>query len=254
MTSTNPEAQVDDDWYAESFGHLYPTLYAHRTIEAARPEAGFAAEVLKLGPQDQVLDLCCGTGRHMIHLLEHTGNVTGLDYSPELLHIAQGQLPVRVRLVRGDMRMHPFQNTFDVVTNFFTSFGYFEDDEENASVIRQIASSLRPNGRVYMDYLNPTHLRQNLDPSSKRRAGEYTIIENRWVQTAIPRVKKTTEVWAGEKLVARLGESVRMYALSEMQSMYESAGLTVDAVYGNHTGARYAHNEPRMILVARKVR
>ena len=115
------DTNIAEDWHQRSFGALYPVLYAHRNVEAAAPEAAFAAQRLGLRPDDRVLDLCCGNGRHMVHLLRHTPRVVGLDYSPDLLALASEQLGNSAGLVRGDMRAVPFGAVFDAVTNFFTS-------------------------------------------------------------------------------------------------------------------------------------
>src|SRR5690606_28759768 len=127
---------VDEDWFAHAFDALYPVIYAHRTVEAATAEAAFAIEQLKLCNTCSVLDLCCGNGRHMFHLLKHTPRVFGLDYSPALLAIARKQLAGAGLLLRGDMRAIPFEWVFDALSNFFTSFGYFTYEEENLAVAR----------------------------------------------------------------------------------------------------------------------
>lgn len=243
---------VERDWFAEAFDALYPIVYGHRTVEAAAPEAGFAVENLGMTAEDHVLDLCCGNGRHMVHLLAAAGTVTGLDYSPDLLGFARAQLGAAARLVRGDMRVIPFQNCFDVVTNFFTSFGYFVDEEENLSVARGIARALRPGGRFFMDYLNPVHVKAHLVPESERESGGYTIREHRWIDHAARRVNKRMEVFRQGQLVSETGESVRLYPEKELRDLLASAGLSVGEVYGDYDGRPAADDRPRLIVVGKR--
>lgn len=116
-------SSIDEHWYKRSFVAQYGVVYAHRSVEAAVREAAFAVSQLVIDGSERVLDLCCGNGRHMGHLLRRTPHVTGLDYSRELLAAARDTLGPEAALVRGDMRALPFDGVFDAVTSFFTSFG-----------------------------------------------------------------------------------------------------------------------------------
>ncbi len=247
---TPPE--VDPAWYAKAFDTLYPLVYAHRSVESARTEAGFAMHELGLEHCGKILDLCCGGGRHLLHLSEYCGELVGLDYSADLLRIADDHLPENVLLVRGDMRALPFEGSFCAVVNFFTSYGYFQTDDENAQVLRQIAGALRPGGKFFMDYLNPDHVRANLAPRSERALGERQIIEERWMDFERQRVNKRTRVYRGDALESESEESVRLYSLEEMRCGLASAGLEVDRVYGDYGGLEYTATAPRMMFVGHR--
>jgi SAM-dependent methyltransferase len=243
---------VDQAWYETAFSALYPVVYAHRTREAARPEAAFAAQRLELSANDLVLDLCCGNGRHMAHLREKTRRVVGLDFSADLLRIARQGCAAGTCVVQADMRAAPFVNVFDVVTNFFTSFGYFVTDEENAAVVNVIARALKPGGRFFIDYVNPAYLRNNLVPHSTRYHHEFTIVEDRWLDQAMPRVNKRTTLLCRSNIVATFEESVRLYTHAEMAAMIAGAGLALHATFGDYAGADFGEAYPRMILLGAK--
>jgi len=249
MSKLNPEVAVEEDWYASAFDALYPVVYAHRTVEAAAPESAFAIQQLRLCDSCAVLDLCCGNGRHMKHLLRHTPRVIGLDYSPVLLGLAQRLLGGDGALLRGDMRAIPFNESFDAVANFFTSFGYFTNEAENLAVAEGIARALKPRGRFFMDYLNPVHVAANLEGESSRMAGDYEIIERRWLDNETCRVNKTMVVQLDGVEVNRSSESVRLYEQDELVALLDSAGLKVEAIYGDYEGSKVADNLPRQIVV-----
>lgn len=250
MASDHTQETVRDDWYRDAFGVLYPLIYAHRTVEAAAPEARFAIERCGLTPGDRVLDLCCGNGRHMVHLLSTTPHVVGLDFSAHLLDRARTVIGPHGALVRADMRAIPFEGCFDLVTNFFTSFGYFLSTDENAAVVDGIARALKPGGRFFLDYINRNWAEQTLDPESERTQGPYRIHERRWI--AEERVNKSTRVYEGDRLVQELSESVRLYSLGELHALLGESGLRVEAVYGDYTGVPMDAFKPRMIAVGRK--
>ena len=153
-----PAGDVPPDWFEAAFGALYPVVYAHRTVESAAPEARFALARTGVGRGDRVLDLCCGGGRHMVHLLQSGARVTGADYSAALLGRARAALAGSdAALVRADMRRLPFAGVFDAVFSFFTSFGYFADEDDNLEAAREMCRVLKPGGRLFMDYMHADH-------------------------------------------------------------------------------------------------
>src|SRR5437764_3462533 len=125
-------------WYQEWFGEAYLELYSHRDENEARQQvAFFRAEVGEIaGP---ILDLACGSGRHIQELKALGYRALGCDLSYTLLRtgVAEyGPMP----LARADMRQLPFCNgSFAGLVNFFTSFGYFATEEENAQVVREVS-------------------------------------------------------------------------------------------------------------------
>ena len=240
----------ESEWYADAFGPLYPAVYAHRTVEAAEPESAFAAQCLHLSEGDRVLDLACGKGRHMVHLLQYTRNVVGLDYSAELLRIARHRVVPGAKLVRADMRAIPFVCCFDAVTSFFTSFGYFDNDAENEAVLHAIGTLLRQGGRFYIDHANKANLVATLVAESTRESGPYTITERRCIEGK--RVNKATVVTEDGETAAEWWESVRLYDPGEFESMLNHAGLVVDAFHGDCTGEALDSESPRMIVVGHK--
>lgn len=248
----NRNAEVAHDWYRRSFDALYPVIYAHRTVESAAPEAAFAARQLELNEGKSVLDLACGNGRHLAHLLQRTRRAVGLDYSAALLARARETVGRRAGLVRADMRAVPFAGAFDAVTNFFTSFGYFFEDAENLRTVRSVAQALKPGGRFFIDYMNRAHVEATLVPRSRRRIGEYEVAEERWIDARRRRINKTMAVYKGDVRLENLEESVRLYESDELQQLLAAGGLTVDRFFGDFTGEPYGRNSPRMILVGRK--
>jgi len=250
---TPHDSPIDSEWYETAFDALYPLIYAHRTVEAAAPEVRFAIDRLGLQPEHNVLDLACGNGRHLVHLVDCVACAAGLDYSAELLQIARHQLGRLGRLVRADMRSLPFsEGAFDAVLNFFTSFGYFPTDAENREVVRGIARVLKPDGVFLLDFLNPPYVESTLVPYSTREEHGFVIDERRWINRANNRINKTTEVKRGGKVVMESGGSVQLYDYSALHALFREAGLQVEAVYGDFDGADLDADQPRMILIGRK--
>jgi len=244
-------------WYVHSFGRDYAELYAHRDDDEA--EADVRALIALIAPkkQDPLLDLGCGTGRHLV-ALQRAGfqTLVGLDLSSDLLAIAAERLrPIAsesARLIRVDMRNIPYESYFATVLSLFTSFGYFEQDEANMAVLRAVERALRPGGQLLLDHLNRAHVRANLVPSETQELDGRHLHFRRGVTTDGRRVKKTTRVVEQDGTVKVFHESVRMYTLDEMEEMLSKAGFLNVRSYGSLLGDAYSLESPRLVLVAEK--
>lgn len=240
------------EWYEQSFGADYLIVYRHRDMEVASREVRKMIRWLGLPPGSEVLDLCCGMGRHSLALAEAGFRVTGLDLSEALLEEAKkADHGRRVTWVRGDMRKLPFDNhRFEAVVNLFTSFGYFAEDGENGQVLREIRRVLKDGGPFLIDYLNPEHVVRNLVPFSERTVSGVKIREYRSVEDGF--VKKKITLDDGQKGIREYWERVRLYSRKQMEQMLADAGLAVSAVYGGYDQEQFDHNNsPRMIFVGR---
>jgi SAM-dependent methyltransferase len=129
---------------------LYDPLYA--TFK------DYAAEVDRLreliGKRRTLLDVACGTGKHLELLREHY-DVAGLDLDPELLAIARERLP-GVELHEGDMTDFDLGRRFDVVTCLFSSIGYVVTVERLHEAITAMARHLERGGLLVVEpWLRP---------------------------------------------------------------------------------------------------
>ena len=156
-------------WYKEWFGTEYLELYAHRN----QGRGGGAHRLcqprsLVANNPRAVLDLACGAGRHTAAALRSRGiRALGVDLSLTLL-IEPPRLPsVAAGHVLSALRRRA---AFDWVLNFFTSFGYFENEEENLQVLREIFRVLSPGGRCLVDLFIRDKVVANLVPHEQQRA------------------------------------------------------------------------------------
>jgi 2-polyprenyl-3-methyl-5-hydroxy-6-metoxy-1,4-benzoquinol methylase len=124
-------------------------LFTYRddlTDERSDMEVVSLVKLLELNSRMKILDLACGFGRHANRLAALGHSVTGVDYIPGFLELARqkaAELGVQVDYRQGDMRQVSFEEEFDRVLLLFTSFGYFEDSE-NEQVVENMARALKP--------------------------------------------------------------------------------------------------------------
>ncbi len=150
-------------WFASWFdSEYYHLLYNHRNDEEAQQFLKNLALALPPFQNKKALDLCCGKGRHSRWLVEQGFQVTGFDLSPHSIKEAKKMGPESIHYEVRDMRADLGTEEFDFVFNLFTSFGYFDEPEENALVLEQIHDALQPGGYFIHDFLNPSGVLRNL--------------------------------------------------------------------------------------------
>src|SRR5262249_48327603 len=118
-----------------------------------------------------VLDLCCGPGRHAIPLAKRGLKVTAVDRSPFLLDRGRERARLEdltVEFVESDMREFRRPGVFDLALSLLTSFGYFAAREEDVQVLRNVRTSLRPEGVFVMDMVGKEWLARHFQPTRSR--------------------------------------------------------------------------------------
>jgi SAM-dependent methyltransferase len=96
-----------------------------------------------------LLDVACGTGKHMELLKKHF-DVEGLDLDADMLTIARQRLP-GVKLHHGDMLDFDLLRQFDVVTCLFSSIAYAGTPEKLARALRTLTAHLASGGVLVVE-------------------------------------------------------------------------------------------------------
>lgn len=239
---------ISKEWYKNWFGNEYLTVYAHRDQKEARELIELIQKYIQLRSDAYILDLCCGQGRHALTLAKKGYFVVGADLSRTLLEAAKFKATDqdRARFVQADMRYLPLKKSFDLVLNLFTSFGYFETDQENKSVFYQFCDVLKKDGRFVFDYLNPDHVIGNLVSRQKEKVGNLQIDLERFIEG--DRVEKVIKLSRDDHKRV-FYESVKMYQPQEIFNMMDESGLNIQHVFGDYQGTEFKHNSPRLVII-----
>lgn len=225
-------------WVVEAFGPWYPTIYPHRDEAEAERLFATVADVVELAGA-RILDVGCGTGRHLPGIRERGGEPVGLDLSPSLLEEAAR---TGVPLVRGDMRALPFaEGRFDGLTSLFTSFGYFSRDEDR-TVVQEAVRVLRPGGFHVLDFLNRDRVLAHPNPESERESRGWRIRERRRIEDedggrVVKRVTVLGE--SSEEPVVDYEERVNLWGAAELTELLRASGLRVLREWGEYDGASF---------------
>ncbi|MBI5365738.1 MAG: methyltransferase domain-containing protein [Planctomycetes bacterium] len=247
-----PAPARSHDLFGADYLHFYrPILTPERTAR----EVDFLQRVLGLCPEDRVLDLCCGHGRHAIALAARGYRVTGVDLSAPAVALARraaraAGVADRIRFVRGDMRRPPVADgPYHAVVNLFSSFGYF-DDAANAELLRRLFAALRPGGRLLLDLRNREHWVRHPHPVHCREIGSDLFVDFSEFDPLVGRLAvRRLFVRAGRRREVRL--SFRLYAYTELRDLLAAIGFSDLQVWGGF-GEPYSCDAERMIVAARR--
>jgi SAM-dependent methyltransferase len=241
---------MNTPWYKNWFGDAYKRLYPHRDFQEAEGQVAYVLRELPVTPAWRILDVGCGQGRHLEILRNQNFSFCyGLDLSLPLLKDARAKgLPV----MRGDMGHLPLRFTsFDLVTSFFTSFGYFATLEADVEVLAQYVSVLKPGGFLFLDLINKEYLLNNLVPEDKAFIDGAEVRQKRHVEGSI--VIKQIEIRSPQGGTEKFEERVRLYGLDEMLALAKRFSLNHLKTFGNEKGEAYhARQSPRMSLLLQK--
>ncbi len=238
------------DWFKEWFNSdLYLKVYNHRGSEDAEKLVDLILSFINPVKQSKILDSACGVGRHSNYLAEKGFNVFGFDLSKNLLLEASERAKeknLNVKYLLTDIRTACFKTKFDIILNMFTSFGYFENDEENFCFFRNAKSFLKDDGYLVIDYFNPIYLRSNLVVNSHKLFNDILIDEHRLFEGN--RIKKKINI-KNENDVFEFEESVALYEFCELKSRFEEMNFKILKTFGDYSGHDFVEEKSERIIL-----
>ncbi len=142
--------------------YRYPRYYAIGYQWNTQAECAFIERCLTTyGPKGakRLLDIGCGSGRHLSALAKRGYQVTGLDVQPEMVAYVEAEakktgLPIRASV--GDLRHLAITGTFDAAFCFMDTFRFLLTNEEIQAHLRAVAGALAPSGLYLVDFWVPS--------------------------------------------------------------------------------------------------
>jgi SAM-dependent methyltransferase len=254
-----PEVEADEDgpWHEHFFGEAYLRTVRTPTPKEVAVECDFIERALRVSVGSRVLDVGCGLGVQTVELASRGYHLVGLDISATMVSRAYDEAEDRglqIDFVRGDMRDVTFEEPFDALLCWGTTFGYFSEDE-NELAVRQFHQALKPDGTLLLEVVNrdfmigsqPNQVWFEVDGAVCMEETDFDY------QTSRLRVKRRVASHSGQQNDRRY--SIRLYALHEIQSLLERNGFRVDEISGREAtlGIFFGVHSPKMIIRAERV-
>jgi SAM-dependent methyltransferase len=256
MSETAAHRKKIRPWWEDLFNDDFIRTMAKITDADISREANFIEESLGCEAGATILDLACGTGRHAVELASRGYQVVGFDLSLAMLARASDEAQDRkqkINFVQGDMREMTFEETFDGVFSWNTSFGYF-DEEKNAAVIAKVHRALKKGGQFLLDVVNRDNLVRQA-PSLAWFEGDGCIcMDEMQIDFITSRMKVKRTLMMDDGRTKEIEYSIRVYSLHELGKMLHDNGFRVAEVSGRTgtPGVFFGCESPRTLILAEK--
>ena len=237
------------DWFDSPYYHI---LYKNRDHKEAEQFVNKLIAFLNPSVGSSILDVACGKGRHAKQLAELGFHVTGIDLSNNSINEAKGIDNNRLAFFVHDMRI-PFRNNqFDLVFNFFTSFGYFDSESDNQDAIGMMSEAIKMDGILVIDYLNAGRFSEEISQKETKEIDAVIFHTEKKIQDQ--KIVKTISLHDTKNdFKAEFAEAVSLLSLDDFQKLAAKTGLSIQSVFGDYNLNPFVEStSERLILVLRK--
>jgi SAM-dependent methyltransferase len=181
--------------------------------------------------------------------------VTGVDRSTFLLDKARQRARdagVEIEWVQSDMRDFVRPAVFGLALNLFTSFGYFDDKNDDARVLRNIHDSLQPGGSLVMEITSKEWLAEGFHPTTSEELEDGTLlVERHEIFDDWTRIRNEWILIRGER-ARRFHFHHTLYSGQELKDRLLAAGFSAVNLFGDIDGSAYGLHTKRLIALATK--
>lgn len=234
-------------WFDTKYYHI---LYKDRDYQEANAFISNLVANLNISKESKILDLACGKGRHSIFLNGLGFDVEGVDLSEQSINLAKRYESARLKFDTHDMREIYKKESFDYVFNLFTSFGYFENDEENQKSIDAMYQNLETGGTLVLDFMNAEKVIVNLVALEVKTVEGIDFNINRKVKDGF--ILKEIN-FSDDGKDYSFSESVKAIKMSDFKNYFSNAGFTVSSIHGDYALNKFdSLNSDRLIFVCKK--
>jgi SAM-dependent methyltransferase len=244
-STPNPE-HATNNWFTSWFDTpYYHILYKDRNYREAQIFMDNLTHYLNLPEKAKVLDLACGKGRHSIYLNQLGFNVLGADLSENSIAEASKNSNETLYFKVHDMR-EPFEEKFDAIFNLFTSFGYFENDDDNLTTLKAIKESLSEYGFAVIDFMNVNQVIETLVPEEVKTVDGIDFNIRRYVEDGHI-FKQIDFEDQGRKY--HFTEKVKALTLKDFEELMDEAGIFLLDIFGDYKLKKFHKTESERLIM-----
>lgn len=245
--------QTQAESYAQFFERRFEQAATEvdRLLDLLEDERGVTPEC--------VLDVPCGSGRHVLAFAEAGYSATGLDFSAEFIDRARDRAAGRDLAGRAAFHVHDmrdldeWEGSFDLVTNLWNSMGYYGKDTD-VEVLSEMNRLLADGGVVAIQTSNKDHYLNDFEPSSVSEVDDRLHVERRDFDPATGRFHTTLEIFesadAGYEHLETMEWAPRHYAPVEWRELCESAGFDDVSLFGGFDGEAVSLDSETVVVLA----
>lgn len=243
-------------WWEDVFGEDFLRAASRPTDAQIRREVDFIEESLGIATGGIVLDLCCGSGHHAVELASRGYGVVGYDLSLYQLSLAAEVAQERrqkLNFLQGDMREMAFEEMFDGIFCWNTSFGYFEEDK-NLLVAERAFHALRPGGMLLLDVVNRDFVASQSPGQHWYEGDSCVCMDDMSLDFITSRMRVKRSVILDDGRTRECLFSLRVYSMHELGKLLHEVGFRISEASGHPAtpGVFFGQSSPRIIMLAQK--
>ena len=233
-------------WFDSKYYHI---LYKNRDEKEAIRFLDNITQYLKI-TKGNILDVGCGKGRHAKYFNELGFNVVGIDLSLNSISTAKQNETQDLKFHQFDMRKVFKENSFNLVTNLFTSFGYFDNTQDEQKSINAMSKNLKKDGLLIIDFMNVKKIIKNLVGEESKEINKVKFdITREFKDDYILKNISITD----NNITLRFQEKVHALTLFDFSEMIQKSGMSIIDIFGSYNLDSFdASKSERLILIARK--
>ncbi len=235
-----------EDWFNSKYYHI---LYKNRDKSEAIFFLKNIVNKLKF-KKGKILDVACGKGRHAKYFNELGNEVIGIDLSYNSIEFAKKYNNDKLKFFVHDMRSVFKEYHFDLVTNLFTSFGYFKDINDEQIAFTSMSNNLKKEGFLLIDFMNVKKVINSLVEFETKEIDDVRFtIKRKYNGCHIIKKIKIED----QKAILNFEEKVRALTLYDFNLLIERANMKIINLFGNYALNEFnAQNSDRLIILAQK--
>ena len=238
-------------WFANWFDSpYYHTLYKNRDEKEAQVFIDNLIDYLQIPKGSKLIDIACGKGRHAKYFNKKGMDVVGVDLSQNSINTAKKDENKNLQFSVHDMRENYQKDAFDVVTNLFTSFGYFENNKDEQKAINAMENNLKKEGILIIDFMNAKKVIANLVLNEQKMINNIQFDITRQVKDGF--ILKDIRITDGKEQ-QQFQEKVKAITLADYSEFITNAGLKIIDIFGNYKLDNFDEEiSDRLILICKK--
>jgi D-alanine-D-alanine ligase len=222
------------DWWRTLFNAAYLKTDGDvvENSDNTQREVDLVVRAAALEPNDRILDLCCGQGRHSLELARRGfREVTGIDRSRYLIRLARKRAAAEklsATFQEGDARMFRRRDKpFHCIMLMGNSFGYFEHRRDDEAVLEAVARALMPGGVVFLDVVDGDWMRAGFEPRSWEWIDQnHFVCRERALAKDGERIVSREVITHAERgVIADQFYAERLYSQAQLTGLLEKVGF-----------------------------
>ncbi len=268
-----PYTGRDRDFWTDPYvsSHVLEAHLDPHTDDASRKPQHIAGTVDKIlehfgRPErtttPRMLDLACGPGLYAEQFAARGFDVTAIDFSSVSIEYAKSQAAkqgLSIDYREEDLLLADFGGPYSVATLIYGEFSTFSEKERHV-LLNKLHRALEPNGLLVLDVFTERYARRNRECDdwyvSERdgfwQAGPHLVLQQHFhyenLSASVARYTLVDERGG----YRQFNVWWRHFTVGEISELLESAGFTVEAVYGSLWGEPLEEDGEWIGIYARK--